>query len=101
MGSCLYVCKITNTVEGETLTADPDWRDLRSKARDAEKKRDFAKAEAVYRLALETIEKTIGADSVPAAQILLALGDCFELEGRAKDAQALYQRARAILDGLA
>lgn len=78
-----------------------DWRDLRSKARDAEKKRDFARAEALYRQALETIETTIGPDSVAVAQILLLLGDCYELEGRAEDANALYKRARLILEKLA
>jgi len=82
------------------MTPDQDWRDLRSKARDAEKKRDFAKAEALYRQALETIETTIGPDSVPVAQILLALGDCYELEGRPEDAKALYKRARLILDNI-
>lgn len=80
------------------MTTDHDWRELRSQARDAEKKRAFAKAEALYRQALETIETTIGTDSVPAAQILLALGDCYEMNGRANDAQTLYKRARAILD---
>lgn len=77
-----------------------EWRDLRSKARDAEKKRDFAKAEALYRQALETIETTIGPDSVGVAQILLSLGDCYELEGRAEDAKSLYKRAREILEKL-
>lgn len=86
------------------MTASPlelDWRDLRSKARDAEKRRDFAKAEALYRQALDTIEKTVGPDSVAVAQILLSLGDCYELEGRAQEAKALYKHARLILEKLA
>ena len=83
-----------------TASSDLDWREARSKARHAEKKRDFARAETLYRQALEMIESTIGPDSVPIAQILLCLGDCYDLNGRAEDAKALYKRARVILEKL-
>jgi tetratricopeptide (TPR) repeat protein len=76
------------------MKADHDWRELRSKAREAEKKRDFAKAEALYRQALDTDEPA----GIPRVQILLALGDCYELQGRVEDAQILYKQARVVLD---
>ena len=83
-----------------SLPSESDWRELRSKARAAEQKKDFAKAAALYRQALETIESTIGSDTVPIAQILLALGDCYEMEGRTEDAQTVYKRARQVLEKL-
>lgn len=84
-----------------TAVLGREWRDLRSKARDAEEKRDFSNAEALYRQALDVIETTTGPATVASAQILLSLGDCYEMQGRIDDAKTAYKRARLILEKLA
>jgi CHAT domain-containing protein/tetratricopeptide (TPR) repeat protein len=57
--------------------------------------RDYAKAERELRRALGIIEKSDGPDSAAAGQVLSAIANAIDNQGRAADAEPFYRRALA------